>query len=179
MDLDRKFLLLLSGSPLVAFALHAGLSRALRRFAPQSAYQGVAGLAVLLGYPALLLLAWGFVFSRVRFETPPIAALVYGAFVYSGLAFAYVQVYNMSETSRRIHILTRLSKGPASAAEFSEKYSPERQLAIRLERLVSLGQIRLEDGRYALASKPLWLIARAMDGWARVLGYPSRAPKGA
>lgn len=43
----------------------------------------------------------------------------------------------------------------------------------RLERLISLGQVRVEEGRIVLVSKKLYLVARLMDLWCRFIGLPS------
>lgn len=101
-------------------------------------------------------------------------AALYAALSYLLLAYSYFHLFNMGETARRVHILVELGdRGAVEVEELASVYNAREMLSRRVERLVSLGQARLEDGRMVLASRRLYLAAMAVDSWARVLGLPS------
>lgn len=80
----------------------------------------------------------------------------------------------MGETARRVRILSELrERGELSAAELKSLYSAASILDRRMERLVALGQVRLEGGRVVLKSRTLYRAAYVIDWWGRVLGLPS------
>jgi hypothetical protein len=98
--------------------------------------------------------------------------LVYGAVVYACLAYSYFHVFNMSETARRIRILSELYiSGSLSAEEISRAYSGEVLLGVRFDRLVATGQLEERGGRYVRAGRLLYVAALLTRGWRSVLGF--------
>ncbi len=166
------FLAALAASPALVLALHALLLRGSngRGFSPQM----LAVAAALLGAPLESAACWRLWLTQQRGEALWLG-WGYAALAYGCLAYAYFHFFNLSETARRLHILIELRAGDEIAREEIERrYSPGDMLKIRLERLVSSGQLRLEDGRYFLRSRILWAAARALDGWRNVLAFERR-----
>ncbi|CAG1065074.1 hypothetical protein BAC1_00651 [uncultured bacterium] len=103
-----------------------------------------------------------------------LGASVYAALTYSLLAYSYFHIFNMGETARRVRILSELrERGKLSEAELKSFYNSAAILDRRMERLVALGQVRVEGGRVLLKSRRLFMAASLMDWWGRVLGLPS------
>ena len=92
---------------------------------------------------------------------------------YALLAYSYFHIFNMGETARRVRMLSELmERGSLSALELKSLYDAAAMLDRRMERLVALGQVRLEGGRVVLKSRMLYRAASVMDWWGRVLGLP-------
>ncbi len=106
---------------------------------------------------------------------PPLwGALVYAAAAYVLLAYSYFHLFNMSETARRVRLLVELDeRGRVPLDELASFYGTGEVLGRRVDRLVSLRQAAVEGGRMVLVSRTLYVAARAVDWWARVLGLPS------
>ena len=83
-------------------------------------------------------------------------AALYDLIFFNCTAYAYFHVFNLSETGRRIRILLELLDGvtPDTA------YAAQDMVRQRLGRLLLMGQVRLEQGRFVLASRKLLNIAR-------------------
>ena len=174
---ESRYVVLLACSPLIVLMLHAMLSRLSLRRSPPAPPQAVAFLSMFAGYPALGAAAWWMYFRNLPLGSGWVWPGLFGILTYSGLAFSYLQVYNLSETARRIHILYELRRhGAMSREELEALYAPPQLLDIRLERLVSLGQLACVGDRYRLSSRFLWSVAWMMNLWARCIGYPSRVP---
>jgi len=84
---------------------------------------------------------------------------------------------NIAETSLHMHLLLELRwGGGADLAELLDRYSADRMIAARLERLAAIGQISIVDGRCALGDRSALRLARAIDLWRTMLGLPTRPP---
>jgi hypothetical protein len=167
----RGFLVLLAATPLVlAFALAVVMRVAtfLRITAPPQVIVLACGIAgnVPFGIGAYLLYPGG--------ASSPGGALSYWIFfflTYNALAYSFFHVFNMSDTARRIKILSEIrAAGSLRTSSLRSSYSSEEMLANRIERLLSSGQIRRSGSGYVLGSRLLYYAAKAVDLWGRVLG---------
>lgn len=162
------FLVILATSPVWILLTHIVLARLCRRTPPQlvAAAAGLAGIV----HPTLLSC------MLVAPDAPSVlrvpVELTYGALVYACLAYSYFHLFNMSETARRIRILSELYvAGPLSAQEISRLYSGEGLLEARLDRLVATQQLELRAGRYVRVPRLLYAAAWLTRGWRSVLGF--------
>jgi hypothetical protein len=65
--------------------------------------------------------------------------------------------------------------GELSGDTLYGKYNAAHMVRVRMERLVSLGQIRSDPPRYFLAGRWLLRFAQAVDLWRKAIGVPSPA----
>ena len=170
MELPAFYLVLLLFSPVTTFICHIFLQRCVRLKLPPLA---VALLGLLAGFVLTLSIVW-FAFVR-ELEMGKAPALIYACLVYGGLSFCYFQLFGMTETARRIHILKDLAlNGPASYEDFKHRYGPSDMLSVRLERLLEWGQLIREGERYRLKSRTLYRIALLIRAWAVLLGFKKK-----
>lgn len=163
------FLFILAGTPLWIMALQAILTRiGLLRAPGQGAALISSGLAAL---PVAALL-WAVCLGSLE-GAGLITAALYAALLFTLLAYSYFHLFNMSETARRIRMLIELRDGEMTLEELKSVYNSRVMLEARLERLVAMGQVRIEGDKVVLASGKLLVAARAMDLWCRALGLPS------
>lgn len=164
-----SFVLLLALTPLFVMALHAcvirlGLGRSGQAAALLASIAAIAPVGCALWAVYLGTLAGAALLS----------ASLYAALTYALFAYSYFHVFNMGETARRVRILSELrERGELSAAELKSLYNTAAILDRRMERLVALGQVRLEEGRVVLKSRRLYRAATVINWWGRVLGLPS------
>jgi hypothetical protein len=165
---------LVVGSPLVIVALHAIVHRALdgaghRQTAHASAFVAILGtLAVLLGATWWLAVPAGTSLGNL------VCTLAYVTAVFAGLAVLYVDVVNVAETSLHMHLLLELAwGGGVRIADLHERYSAERMIAVRLERLSGIGQLRIADGRCYILNRSALRFNACIDLWRKVLGLPT------
>ena len=173
MELEIHYLLLLLCSPLIAFAIHLIVARVLRLLKFNLSPLLVAAFAVLVGYVVMAALSWPIFLRHQSGESEKFWAALYGLLVYGGLAFSYFQLFGMSETARRIHILYDLkSHGPMPRGEIHSRYRLSDMLSVRLGRLMEWKQLRIVGGRYVLNGRFfLYGVAKIAECWARVLGF--------
>lgn len=173
MTLTGRLAIFLLISPLMLLALHAVVSRLAQRrvVAPSAQLVCMASIA-LCNMPVAaitVLLALTGVDGPIEF----VLAFFYSLMVFNLLGYSYFHVFNMSETARRIRLLTELvASGPIRKEELSSIYGEQSMFDVRIVRLKSLGQLKEINGRYVLGQRPLYLAARAVNLWAMVLGMP-------
>ena len=100
----------------------------------------------------------------------------YVTVVYGALAVLYIDVVNIAETSLHMHLLLELAwSGATLVADLLERYSADRMIAARLERLTSESSARCR--RALLRRQPIDFVtlAGAVDAWRVVLGLPDTA----
>ncbi len=85
--------------------------------------------------------------------------IVVNLIAYTGLAYCYFNFINLGETARRIRIVRELfeSQNGFSLEELLERYNASTIIDLRLQRMISKGQIVCRGGRYYIG-KPLMLI---------------------
>lgn len=154
-----QLVVLLLVSPLLTLAVHVACARLLA----QKHGQAVAALAIAIA-GALV------VGASMLISDFDVWSTLYGVLGFGGIGYSYFHVYNLSETARRIRILTELSEGPLTEAELLGRYRPEDALTQRIDRLVALNRLVVDGDVYRLRGRVLVWIARAVLGWRSVLG---------
>lgn len=135
----------------------------------------VALRAVLSGYVVMNFLSLKHVILLKGFHFGIFFYFLYGTLVYGGLAFSYFQFFAMTETARRIRILRAAYESEGLfIADLKKSYDAEDMLSVRLDRLVTWKQLKMNEGRFVLASHTLHRIAKIIDAWAVVLGFSKR-----
>lgn len=169
-----SFIILLALTPLGMLALHAAVGRILRLVAPVIGPQLTVVICAAIGFFPMAIGLWYFYLSELTGLTLELLfGALYGVIIYAALAYVYFHLFNMSETARRIKILSLLYRdGATEKGRFGSGYGVGVMLEARLERLISTGQIREFGGRYIPAGKVIYLAARVVAIWAWVLGMP-------
>lgn len=163
------FLAILASTPVWIMALQAYLTRL---GVCRSSSQAAAMLSCALSALPIGALLWEAHLSGLE-GIDLRNHLFYAALVYALLAYSYFHIFNMGETARRVRILIELSQhGGMRAERLKSFYNTKTMLDRRVERLLSLGQVRLDGERVVLASKRLFLAAGMMSNWCRILGLP-------
>lgn len=169
------FLLVMAASPLCMLLTHLALARLLRHVSPQL----VTVAASLAGAVPTALLA-----EIVAFSGPPSligmpVESTFAAVVYLCAAYSYFHLLNMSQTARRIRILREIyAAGSLSDQQISALYGASTVLELRLERLLAIGQLKLQDDRYVSAGRLLYAAARLARAWRVLLGSDRQRPRG-
>lgn len=168
---QKELLELLAASPLALMLLHAGLLRPARFLGRNASPHGWGFAAFFMGLPLIVVAAWELCLRWL--SGPELAqALAYVIIVYLCLGFFYLAMFMLSETSRRLHILTTLYvRGPMKLEDLERHYPPLSQVDVRLDRLLAMGQIEERGGRYRLKRRALWLVAVGIEAWRGFLGF--------
>ena len=138
------------------FLVHLALTRLGKFFTEPTLRQKGAVLSGPLGLIPLLLLFCLLIPGRAGTGTSLAwtALFVFGS--YACFSYVYFHLFNMSETARRIRILVQGREGGTLPdGETSAQYTPDAMIALRLNRLVSLRELRIRDGRYLLGKRGL------------------------
>ena len=173
-----SLLVLLVVSPILMFAGHAIAYRALAAAGAKPTAHSSALIALLAAFVAVAVVAWRLgAFDPSQGLMTALCTAAYLAGVYGALGILYVDVVNIAETSLHMHLLLELAwSGGVPVADLLERYSADRMIAARLERLTSIGQVRIVDGRCHIASRSSLHLASALDAWRVVLGLPTTPP---
>jgi hypothetical protein len=166
-------LLLLAASPVLIFAAHAVAFRALNRAGAKPTAHSSAFVALIGAFLPVCVAAWLLGAFTQGGPGASLCALAYVAGVYGALGILYIDVVNVAETSLHMHLLLELAwSGGVPEAEVLDRYSPDRMIAARLERLTSIGQLRVVNGRCYIANRSALYLAGAIDAWRIVIGIP-------
>lgn len=92
--------------------------------------------------------------------------------VYTLAGYVYFHVFNMSETARRIKILSKIGKTGARKEELAGAYTCRDMVLNRLKRLASTGELRFFEGRYVLGRGMLLFPARIVFYFRGMLFAP-------
>src|SRR5262245_66336875 len=170
-------LLVLVLSPLLMLVAHAVVFRVLDRAGVRPTAHSSAFFALGVTFVPVLLVAWRLGVFDLSEGTNAACGLAYVTIVYGALAILYVDVVNIAETSLHMHLLLELAwTGGMNLAELLDRYSADKMIAARLERLESIGQIRIVDGRCYLANRSTLHLSNVLDAWRTVLGMPTTPP---
>jgi hypothetical protein len=153
-------------APIFLLVFHALLARLLPFTNIQPSNQKLAFYAaVVLNLPVLV---------AAKF----IPGIDWSAYIYifitvNSLSFFYFQIFNMSETARRIKVLIGIRSGKVgSLGDLDRYYDTSSALEIRLERLEELSQvIKLPDGKYVIKGHFLYLGSYIIPVFRKILGY--------
>lgn len=162
MDKSYKILILLISSPFVLMLLHIIFVRADKFMKTGLSTQSSLVLCSgIMNVPFLWI---------VYALNGSVVSLLYSFIVLNSLSYSYFHFFNMSETARRIRLLTELKQRKSISPEsIAEGYKGDAMISKRLDRLVSLGQIRLDDGKYHLSGRTLWVGAVLVRIWRTLL----------
>jgi hypothetical protein len=174
-------LVLLTASPILMFAAHAAAHRVMDRTGGRPTAHASAFVALIAAFVPVCGIAWRLgMFGASQGPATVLCAVAYVAIVYGALAVLYIDVVNIAETSLHMHLLLEIAwSGAVPVADLLERYSADRMLAARLERLTSIGQIRIANGRCYIANRSALNLAGAIDAWRVVLGLPTTPPDAA
>jgi hypothetical protein len=162
-------LVLLVSTPLLMFVAHAATFRLLDRAGLRPTAHSSAFVALAAALAPVCTIALKLDVSLCGFG--------YLAIVYAALSVLYIDVVNIAETSLHMHLLLELAwGGGAPMSDLLDRYNADRMVAARLERLVSIGQVRIADGRCSIANRSTLYLAGAIDAWRMVLGLPTAPP---
>lgn len=91
--------------------------------------------------------------------------------IYTLIGYCYFHFVNMSETARRIRILTELTEAREglSLREILERYNSRDIIDRRLDRLVNNGQLKCENGRYYIGNLTVLMMARFLAAAKRII----------
>ena len=165
-----KILIMLVVSPILILALHAVVSRYFTRYKPAVSRQIVCAICILIGHIPMAMSLWYFVMIDVQEALPTI---LYSLVVYNAIGYSYFHIFNMSETARRIRLLYELYlAGQLKSSDISSSYNPQDILLVRIDRLISMGQIKQADNRYMLDGYFLYYVAKVVVFWANLIKSP-------
>jgi len=171
-------LVLLVSSPVVIFVFHAIVHRTLDAAHRRPAAHASALLAILGTFVVLFGATWWLAVPAGSSFGNLFCALAYVTAIYAGLAVLYVDVVNIAETSLHMHLLLELAwNGAVPIGDLQKRYSAERMIAARLERLAGIGQLRVADGRCYIVNKSALRFNACIDLWRMVLGLPTSPPE--
>ena len=170
-SVNLVFLALIVIGLFLPFLIHLLIIRILGAFKEKALRQKGAIISIPLGFILLLPL---FYFWEGMGRKTPGAGIIWPAIflfgVYLLFAYVYFHLFNMSETARRIRILAQSSPhGRIEKDELAENYTGRQMLAIRLERLVSLKELYLTEGRYTIRRGWLLFPATVVFTFRRIL----------
>ena len=173
MDLMLRYLILLACTPLLVFILHIVAVRISVRYKFGIANQIIVIICSFIGHMPMAAVLWMVYLRHIATPVELIWAVFYSLIVYNALAYSYFHVFNMSETARRIRILYEIyTSKQLKASDIAPLYNANDMLNSRLERLLSMKQIKLSHDRYLLDRRLLYYAARIVTWWGCILGFP-------
>ena len=108
--------------------------------------------------------------AEVWLDSKPLARAFYFLIVYNALGYSYFHLFNMSETARRVRILCEIDEsGGLNSTELAGRYGAGDMIAVRLERLVAIGQLLRQGDRYVSKNSWLYYSALVVAEWRRWL----------
>lgn len=170
-----SLLVLLACSPFLVLVLQMMATRVTALMRPGMSAQVVTLGCAIVGNIPMAVIVW---VASLRHLAATPSELVWGGIyslvVYNALAYSYFHIFNMGETSRRIRILSEIyTSRQLKVSEIAFAYSANNMLDLRLERLLSMNQIKRSGDRYMLDNRLLYYAARVVETWGRLLGFPS------
>lgn len=129
-------------------------------------HQKQALVAIAAGFVSLLgLLVW-----LERDELSLVKLLAWGGLSVC-LSHVYFHAFNLTETARRVRMLLNLRENLPLAPE--KGFSPKEVIGRRIERLLALNQLRVENGRYYAKASVLTFTSVILRAYERFL-FPER-----
>ncbi|MDP2682208.1 MAG: hypothetical protein Q8P28_05290 [Deltaproteobacteria bacterium] len=169
-----KYLILLACTPLLMLILQMIAVRIARLRRAAVSNQLVVLICLVIGHIPMGIAGWFVYLSQLTAASYELTwAVIYGLAVYNALAYSYFHIFNMSETARRIRILYEIYNAKQlKISDIESLYGVDDMLLNRLERLLSMRQIKLSGNRYSLNSRSLYYTAKIIAGWGCILGFP-------
>jgi hypothetical protein len=151
-------------SPLGLFLFHAAAVRLVRI----ASNQKLVMICILLFNVAL--------FGTLRLlplDGLDAATVLYALLVYNALGYCYFHFFNLSETARRVKIVIGVRQGKVrKTQDLQQYYDYHSAIAVRLQRLEALGEIRRDaDGVYRLRRHVLYAASLMINAVRSLLGF--------
>jgi hypothetical protein len=166
-------------APVGLFVVNAIVSRALRYCGKASVPpQFVSLCTALAGNLPVLYFAWGAALKNLAGHPLDLfCGLAYVVLTYNCCCYLYFCILNLSETSLHVNILMRLLiSGGTRQEELAGIYGVKDMIGARIDRMIALGQLKEQDGRYVTGNRTLVLIGRVVNIWRRILSLPLSPP---
>ena len=168
-----KYLILLACTPLLIFILHIAATRVFMRYKFDMPNQVIVIICSFVGHMPMAAAIWVVYLSYSTTRVELVCAAVYGLIVYNAMAYNYFHLFNMSETARRNRIIYEIYiSRQLKASDMASIYNANDMLNNRLERLLSMKQIKLSGNRYLLDHRLIYYASRVVAWWGRILGFP-------
>jgi hypothetical protein len=145
--------------PIAAFSINVATQICCVRFIIKGLLKTLfSGFAV--GLLSLLFLQLSAIFLNIAF----LPNLTVNIIIYSSLGYCYFHFINLGETARRIRILRELydSNGGLTLDVILKRYNARKMVELRLQRLLSNGQVILKDGRLYNGKPVLLLMSKTI-----------------
>lgn len=131
--------------------------------------QLVTMISMVAGYPVFF---WLVSLVPVPVERDP-GFYLFMFLLYSFSAYTYFHLFNMSETSRRVRMIAAISTNQLKdLTKLENIYDDVTMIQVRLDRLVALGQLKVENGRYFSAGRLFLFTAKVLYGLSLALHRP-------
>src|SRR3989339_2252648 len=172
MGLMLRYLILLACAPLLILILHMAATRISVQCKFAIPNQFIVIICAAIGHIPMAAAVW-MIYLRYLPTTPQLVlAIIYSFIVYNSLAYSYFHIFNMSDTARRVRILYEIyTAKQLKLPQMASLYNAHDMLHSRLERLLSMKQIKHTGDRYLLDHKLLYYAAKAVAGWGHILGF--------
>jgi len=174
MDAQLHLLLVLLASPLLVFAINIAVHQVYRLLGRPIMPQKTVLFCALWANVPVLAAAWWLALRHVADPVELAFGLGFALCLHNALGCFYYQCFALSENSLHIHALVKVHLGQGGEAEAEAAVDPHAEtgeaMAVRLVRLVELGQIREEGGRYYSTGGVFLVVARLFDFWRALLG---------
>jgi hypothetical protein len=167
------FLIILAFSPVLVLIIHSMISQIITRVRPEISRQLICIASSLIGNIPMAILLWHVVLKGLS-ERPSelTSTAIYAFIVYNTLGYCYFHLFNMSETARRVRVLSELnSAGKLTTEEIMSIYDIGDMFDVRIKRLLSMKQVEEVEGRYVLKKRFLFFTAKCVSLWAHILGF--------
>ena len=175
MDSKIHYLIFLTISPIWIFFLHIVSVRLFQYLKPNTPPLSVAAYGILSGYMLMGAWSWFYYLRFVGSDSERFCAAIFGALVYTCLAFCYFILFAMTESARRIHILRKLYlRREISVQELASEYGAANMLSVRLARMTALKQLRVSGNRYFLYKCTLLYVGKVMSFWSKLLRFSEK-----
>ncbi len=111
-------------------------------------------LGFAIGLLCLLIVGFFLVFRNIEY----LPDLMINIIIYFSLGYCYFHFLNLGETARRIRIIRELhdSNGGLTLEEILKRYNASKIIDLRLQRMISKGQVIYRKDRYYIG-KPIML----------------------
>lgn len=174
MSAQLNLVLVLLASPFVMFVLNIALHQTLRHLRMPFVAQKTVMFCALAGNAPVLAAAWWFSLRHVADPVELVCGWLFALCVHNAFGCFYFQCFNLSETSLHIHALSEVHLGievdeGRNAAEELATGTAE-AVAVRLNRLVELGQARREGDRYLATGGIFLYVSKLFDFWRWLIG---------
>ncbi|PKN06781.1 MAG: hypothetical protein CVU73_15435 [Deltaproteobacteria bacterium HGW-Deltaproteobacteria-8] len=188
MDAKLNLVLVLLASPLAVFALNILVHALFRAFGMPFVAQKTVFLCALAGNVPVFAAAWWFSLRHVADPLELAFGLAFVFCLHNALGCFYYQCFSLSETSLHIHALTEVYLGrnrdetPGAGVNTGVQASKEVALeadeavAVRLNRLLELGQVCKDGNRYLLTGGIFLHVSRLFDFWRWLIGCSAPEP---